>query len=189
MDNKLDHVSIMQGKIESLHHVCKELLGVIGEFRALPTRCLEDRMFKTADRYRKRVDDNAPDSTMFLSMTLGVPVQTPVYVNSGRRLLIILRKAGAPEGKEAEALRTFLWLRDSLSLRLDLQTEGVAERIIVESLKGVPMVPAPKTGTEGQKVVELAFAHGAIAGRARFWLNSLLEEIETLNAKVRGGAV
>jgi hypothetical protein len=188
----MDHVQVMQQKIESLHHVCLELIGVISEFRSMPCRSLEDAMFKTADRYKKRVQDNAPDSTMYMSMSKVAENDgaAPVYVNAGRRLIVILRKAGAPEGRESEALQAFIYLRDALTDKLNMLDMGIASDVADASvLSNIKRIKIPPHGTEGQKVVEMAFAQGAMAGRARFWLNSLLEDVAELNAKVNARTV
>lgn len=42
-------------RIARLHHVGLELTGVIDEYRAMPCASLQERMFKTADRYRRRL--------------------------------------------------------------------------------------------------------------------------------------
>jgi hypothetical protein len=182
--NELDALAIERNKVAVLHHVCMELSGVIAEYRAMPTTCLEDRMFKTADRYQKRIVDNAPDSTMGLSMhrpnrmERGKPDADGVYVNSGRKLIGILRDAGAPDGQEAKALAAFIYMRDELTNQLYmLQNPG-------ESPQEPKRVAVPDTGSEGQKVVAMVFANGAQVGRARSWLNELLADVMRLHKEV-----
>lgn len=180
----MDQIHVMQQKIESLHHVCLELMGVIGEYRAMPCSSLEERMFRTADRYKQRVEDSAPDSTMYMSMVQQHGTAAPVFVNSGRRLIVILRKAGAPEGKESSALVTFMWLRDAMRLRKSLWLPGASRDDIEAKVKLLPYASKPAKGTEGQKVVDIVFANGAEPGRARYWLNNLLEEVSSLNVEL-----
>lgn len=44
-------------KIRKLSYVCKELIGVIFEFKALPCKSLESRMIDTAHRYLPTVKE------------------------------------------------------------------------------------------------------------------------------------
>lgn len=57
----MNELQTAQRKVVVLHHICRELTGVINEFRAMPCPSLETRMFGTVDRYAKRIRDNAPD--------------------------------------------------------------------------------------------------------------------------------
>ena len=52
----IDYVEGLQAQVATLKHVALELHGVISEFRNLPTKCLEHRMFDTADRYFQRIN-------------------------------------------------------------------------------------------------------------------------------------
>lgn len=52
---RLEQASLTQ-RVASLRHVGLELTGVIDEYRAMPCGSLKERMFASADRYRKRLN-------------------------------------------------------------------------------------------------------------------------------------
>lgn len=184
--NELDALAIERNKVAVLHHVCMELSGVIAEYRAMPCESLKDRMFKTTDRYQKRIVDNAPESTMGLSMhrpnrmERGKPDADGVYVNSGRKLIGILRNAGAPDGQEAKALAAFIYMRNDLTNQLQILQNPGRPPVQIQAKR----VAIPDTGSEGQKVVAMVFANGAQVGRARSWLNELLADVMRLHKEV-----
>lgn len=186
----LDPVLVHKGKVIVLHRVAMELLGAIDEYVALPCDSLLKAMKVTADRYRQRALDNAPDSRRYEALEYQTQAlfdeKTPIYIHAGKRLCKLLRENGAPEGQEALAVATFIYMRKFLTLEVELRkshpdlTHQECHRLAVAEHK-VNLHEAAEQTTEGQRVVHIIFSEGATPGKSLTWLRELIKDVRRLS--------
>jgi len=187
--DKLDPAAVDAGKVIVLHRIGMELLGAIDEYIALPCDSLKTAMRVTANRYRQRLLDNAPNSKRFAALITQTDLlfneTAPIYVNAGRRLCALLRReAGAEEGGESHAVAVLIYMRKCLEAevdRLKLYPRMDPSRAKADVSLMLKIDSHGASGTEGQKVVHIIFSEGCPPGRGRSWLEKLFKDVTRLS--------
>jgi len=147
--------------------------------------------------------ENTPPSMSEIALAMAMEEDAPLEVmawaeqdkartNAGMRMLKLLRSVGAPEGREAEALASFIYMYRRMKKEIHLYERGWdgKDKRGHAVLNRINHTKMPKESTEGLKVVVMSTMCGAVHGGTYKWLQHTLSEITRFNSaltEIRAG--